>query len=269
MDVDTVARDLREEQQALDVLVADLSGERWSLATPSPRWSIADQIAHLTYFDESATRAIMEPDVFVGDVERLWAAATAGDAAMDDITIGEYRALSPPELLERWRCGRRLLLEAAATLAEDTRVAWYGPSMGSKSFLTARLMETWAHGQDVADALGLRRPATDRLRHIARLGFITREWSYANRGLTAPEEPVRVELTAPNGDRWGFGPADAAARVTGSAAEFCLVVVQRRHLDDTQLEASPLAREWLLIAQAFAGPPTIGPDPGARVAADG
>ncbi len=153
------------------------------------------------------------------------------------------------------------LADAAATLTDDDRVAWYGPSMGSKSFLTARLMETWAHGQDIVDAVDADRPATDRLRHIAQLGFITRGWSYLNRGLEVPAGTVRLELTGPAGDTWVFGPDDADDVVTGDALDFCLVVTQRRHLDDTALTTGELGRDWLAIAQAFAGGATDGPAP--------
>jgi uncharacterized protein (TIGR03084 family) len=134
--------------------------------------------------------------------------------------------------------------------------------MGAKSFLTARLMECWAHGQDVLDALGVERTATDRLRHVARLGFITRGWSYANRGLEPPPGEVRVELAGPSGESWCFGPEDAPSAVTGPALDFCLVVTQRRHVDDTDLRITgEVARDWLEKAQAFAGPPTDGPTP--------
>jgi len=85
----------------------------------------------------------------------------------------------------------------------------------------------------VAEAVGASREATDRLRHIAQLGFITRGWSYAVRGETAPPGDVRLELTGPSGDVWAWGPADAPDSATGPAEDFCLVVTQRRHLDDT------------------------------------
>ncbi|MGI9646420.1 MAG: TIGR03084 family metal-binding protein [Ilumatobacteraceae bacterium] len=266
MHVTDVRADLLAEQQALDDLVGDITEEQWALPTPSPRWSVADQIAHLTYFDWTATVAITDPDRFQTMVAELMNSALADDElAGDDLTLGVYRELSPAELLERWRTNRAALADASATLADDTRIVWYGPSMGSKSFLTARLMECWAHGQDVADALGVERQATDRLRHIAQLGFITRGWSYVNRGLEPATEPVRVELTAPSCDVWAFGPDDAAESVTGSAVDFCLVVTQRRHVDDTGLVvAGDAATEWMEKAQAYAGPPSDGPDAGAR-----
>ncbi len=265
MDVSEVRDDLLAEQGLLDDIVADIDDEKWDLATPSPGWTIADQIGHLAYFDHAAATAITDPDGFMRMVNDFLAAAGLGLDAADTWTLGPFRALEPAQLLEAWRINRAQLAGAAATLTNDTRVSWYGPSMGSRSFLTARLMELWAHGQDIVDALGVIRPITDRIRHIAQLGFITRNWSYTNRGLAAPVEPVRVELIAPSGTVWKFGVDDAAESVTGPAVDFCRVVTQRRHLDDTALVASPLAREWLLIAQAYAGPPTDGPPPGERI----
>jgi uncharacterized protein (TIGR03084 family) len=254
-DVREVAADMRAEQEALDALVAGLTDEQWGLATPSPGWSVADQIGHLTYFDGAAATAIADPGAFAAMVEQLVAAEDR-----DALTL--HRHLPPPALLAAWRANRRRLADEAATLDDATRVAWYGPSMGAKSFLTARLMECWAHGQDVLDALGVERTATDRLRHVARLGFITRGWSYANRGLEPPPGEVRVELAGPSGESWCFGPEDAPSAVTGPALDFCLVVTQRRHVDDTDLRITgEVARDWLEKAQAFAGPPTDGPTP--------
>jgi len=253
-DLQDLTAELRAEQEALDDVVAVLAGEQWRLPTPSPGWTVADQIGHLTYFDETAATAIEDPEAFKATVESL----LGGD--MDAVTL--HRHLEPAALLDAWRANRARLAAAVATLDESARIPWYGPSMGAKSFVTARLMECWAHGQDVVDAVGARRPATDRLRHIVRLGFITRGWSYANRGLEPPPGEVRLELTAPSGEVWRLGPDDADAVVTGAAVDFCLVVTQRRHLDDTALQAEgEAARDWLLKAQAFAGPATDGPSP--------
>ncbi|MFP3899408.1 MAG: TIGR03084 family metal-binding protein [Acidimicrobiia bacterium] len=249
-----VASDLRTEQEALDAIVAGLADEQWGLPTPSPGWTVADQIGHLTYFDGAAATAITDPDAFAASVGEL----LASPAEVDARTL--HRHLRPRELLAAWRDGRERLARAAETLGDDTRVAWYGPSMGARSFLTARLMECWAHGHDVADAVGAELPATGRLRHVARLGVMTRAWSYANRGIEVPAGDVRVELTGPAGERWEFGPEDAGEAVTGPALDFCLVVTQRRHVDDTRLRVTgEVARDWLVRAQAFAGPPTDGP----------
>ena len=122
---------------------------------------------------------------------------------------------------------------------------------------TARLMETWAHGLDVADALGVKRPATARLRSIAHIGVRTRDFAFAINGLAAAAEPFRVELRAPDGSTWSWGPEDAAQRVTGLGGGLL-------HAGHPAAAASGAGRvtaegadaqQWLTIAQAFAGPP--------------
>lgn len=261
MDVNEVLDDLVAEQQALDTIVAGLTDDQWALATPSPRWTVTDQIGHLTFFDTTAALAINDTDAFVAHRTEL-ISQFADELAVDDFTLGAFRRLSTADQLAAWRQHRDELAAAGRTLANDTRVEWYGPSMGSKSFLTARLMEVWAHGQDICDTVGATRSSTDRVRHIAQLGVITRGWSYIVRGEQAPEGDVRVELTAPSGDVWEWGPEGAHDRVTGAADDFCLVVTQRRHVDDTDLAVTgEIARDWMTKAQAFAGGATTGPSP--------
>ena len=134
--------------------------------------------------------------------------------------------------------------------------------MSITSALTARLMETWAHGQDVADAVAAPRVPTDRLRHIAHLGVATRAFSYRLRGLPPPVDEPFVELSAPSGDDWRWGAPAAEQRVVGPALDFCLVVTQRRHLSDTSLTVvGDEAARWMAIAQAFAGIPGPGRNP--------
>ena len=259
MNVQEVLADLVAEQEGLDIATADLSDEQWFTQTSSARWSAIDQIAHLAFFDDTAALAISDGERFGADAKELLSQFTS-ELAVDDATLGDYRRIGPVGTLERWRENRSRLATAAATLSDDDRVAWYGPSMGSKSFLTARLMETWAHGQDVLDAVGRTVAPTDRLSHIARLGFITRGWSYSNRGLEQPSADVRVSLQAPSGATWAFGDASVSESVSGPALDFCQVVAQRRHVDATSLVVEgEAARDWMLKAQIFAGPATDGP----------
>ncbi|MGB3734605.1 MAG: TIGR03084 family metal-binding protein [Ilumatobacter sp.] len=258
----SVRQDLIDEQDALDRVVAGFDADAWSRPTASDRWSVADQIGHLTFFDGTAALAIADEDGFRASMAGL-APVFAPDATpdtMDDLTLGSFRRMTPPDLLDAWRTNRSVLADAASGLADDARVVWYGPSMGAKSFLTARLMECWAHGQHIVDAVGATRESTDRLQHIAQLGFITRKWTYINRGMDAPTADVRVELAAPSGDVWHYGPDDAEQSVTGSAEDFCLVVTQCRHVDATDLTlVGDGARDWMTKAQAFAGGATDGP----------
>lgn len=212
-------------------------------------------VSHLWFFDQRALLAMQDPDAFRADAERLLAAGI-------DSSVEPGRTVTPTELHDRWRTDRTRLITHARTVDPSERVVWYGPAMGARSFITARLMETWAHGQDVVDAVGGHRPATARLRHVAHIGVRARPFSYAIRGHELPEVEVYVALDAPDGSQWTWGAADAGDRVTGDAEEFCLVVTQRRHLDDTSLVVEgTAATEWMAIAQAFAGPPGPGRTP--------
>jgi uncharacterized protein (TIGR03084 family) len=250
-----ICRDLAAEHADLDRIVAALDTPDWDLPTPAERWSVRDQISHLAYFDRTAVLAASDPVAFTRSVEELLADGV-------DASVEPGRAMTPPELLAWWRDGRRELLTTLEGVDPATRIPWYGPPMGARSFATARLMETWAHGQDVVDALGLERAPTDRLRHVAHIGVRARPFSYAVRGLDAPSRPVAVVLTGPAGDRWVWDE-EADESVTGPALDFCLVVTQRRHPEDTDLVArGELAAEWLGLAQAFAGPPGPGRQPG-------
>jgi uncharacterized protein (TIGR03084 family) len=253
----SLIEDLRDEHDALDVVVGQIDDAQWQCVTPSPGWSVADQIAHLTYFDEAAALAMLDPGRFRAHRDEL--VAHAIEHGIDQSTLAPLRRLNHHQLLERWRAAFWALDDAAAGLAEDARIEWFGPSMGAKSFLSARLMETWAHGTDIVDALGAYRPPTERLIHIAQLGFNTRRWSYQVRGETMPDGDVRLVLLSPAGATWTFGPDDAEDTVSGLAEEFCLVVTQRRHVEDTSLRAGRLGMDWLRRAQAFAGSPTSGP----------
>ncbi|MGW8504304.1 TIGR03084 family metal-binding protein [Streptomyces sp. CLCI03] len=256
-----VFADLREEGRELDSLVGELTDRDWGRATPAPGWTIAHQIAHLHWTDRASLLALTDATGFGRMVE---VALKSPDTFVDE-GAREYVDLPPAELLARWRTTRAALDEALAAASPDTRFPWYGPPMKAASMASARMMETWAHGQDVADALGVLRTPTARLRHVARIGVRARDYAYAVHGLPAPAEEFRVELTAPDGARvWAYGPPDAPQRITGPALDFCLLVTQRAHRADLALTATgPDADRWLDIAQAFAGPAGAGREPGA------
>lgn len=252
--------DASAEHDDLDAIVSPLDAGRWDLATPAAGWAIRDQISHLAYFDELATMAMADPEAFVPRAERATALAMAGEDPMAE-HLQRGRAMSAASLLEWWRRERVSMLAQARGFGPQGRVPWFGPSMSPMSFVSARLMETWAHGQDVADALGLVRRPTARLAHIALIGVRARPFSYAVRGLELPAKPVRVELEGPGAEHWLY-ESEGEGSVVGTALDFCLVVTQRRHLLDTALVVSgSAARQWMEVAQAFAGPPGPGRAP--------
>ncbi|HLX51729.1 MAG TPA: TIGR03084 family metal-binding protein [Streptosporangiaceae bacterium] len=265
-DMNELADDLAAETVSLRELVAGLDEAGWRRATPAPGWSIADQISHLAHFDEAAVASAVRPVEFRAELARAMAPDASGEdaAAIDPDKLAErYRTMPPADLLVWFDTARAELLATFRGLHHSVRVPWFGMHMSAASSLTARLMETWAHGQDIADTLGVRREPTGRLRHVAHIGVATRAFSFAAHGLPVPVEKVRVELLSPGLDMWLWGPPEAADRVTGSALDFCLAVTQRRHLDDTSLVvAGPVATQWMSIAQAFAGPPGAGRQPG-------
>ena len=235
-----------------------LDAAGWERATPAAGWAIRDQISHLAYFDEAATLAAVDPERFRAERDQMV-------ADVDGFTEGiakRSRALDVAALHNWFQNARAAMLQALLSLDPSTRVPWYGPDMSIASSLTARIMETWAHGQDVADALDATRATTPALRHVAHIGVRTLANSFLTRGLDVPDAPVYVALTSPDGEVWTWGDAAASDRVEGDAVEFCLVVTQRRHLADTQLAIQgPVATQWMQIAQAFAGPPGPGRKP--------
>lgn len=254
-----LAADLAVETADLRALLLGLDEPGWRRDTPAAGWSIADQVTHLAYFDAVAVQSATEPDLFRAELERLLA-----EGGLDtDVIAARHRSMTGAEVLTWFEDARGRLIAAFGGLDAGVRVPWFGPPMSAASALTARIMETWAHGQDVADAVGVQREPTDRLRHVAHIGVGARPFSYAANGRAVPAEPVRVELAAPSGAGWTWGPEDACDRVTGPALDFCLAVTQRRHLDDTALTITgPAAAGWMAIAQAFAGPPGTGRKPG-------
>lgn len=247
--------DLGAESDDVDAMVASLPADRWVELTPAPGWTIAHQIGHLLWTDRIALIAITDEDGFA----EVCGLAATNPTGFVDQAADEQAARSPAELLTDWRHTRKRLHEALLAVPGGRKLPWFGPPMSVASMATARLMETWAHGSDVADALGIERPPTDRLRSIAHLGVRTRDYAFSVNGLPAPTEPFFVELRAPSGSTWSWGPPDAAQRVTGSAEDFCFLVTQRRALSTLDVTAhGPDAQRWLEIAQAFAGPPGPG-----------
>lgn len=263
--IDDLCNDLAAEHASLDDIVSRLGDAGWSTPTPAAGWDVRDTISHLTFFDEQATLAIDDAPAFEQHKAGLIAAATAGEEP--DVAMG--REIGASALLERWRGSRNALIRRALLAVERNggsppRVNWYGPPMSMASFVSARVMETWAHGADVRDALGesLEASVSGRLRHVCHLAYGARAFTFAAHGVQDPGDPVAMVVEAPDGGTWAWGPApeETPNLIMGSALDVALVFTQRRHPSRTGVKATgPTAELWLSIAQAFAGPPTITP----------
>jgi uncharacterized protein (TIGR03084 family) len=256
--VRSIIVDLDAETDALRQAVEDLGEEGWTRGTPAEGWTVATQVAHLLWTDEVAVLAASsrrsEADKAAWDQVVL--EAIGNPSGFVDAGAMAIAQRPRDEVLARWRTAGQALREALLGYPAGEKMPWFGPPMSPASMATARFMETWAHAQDVYDAAGHRPRPTDRIRHVAHLGVRTRDFAYSVHGEEPPADEFLVQLVAPSGETWSWGPADAAQTVTGSAYDFCLLVTQRAHRDATDLVTTGAdAEHWLSIAQAFAGPP--------------
>jgi uncharacterized protein (TIGR03084 family) len=256
---EVVLDDLATETDRLEQLVADLPEPGWRTPTPAPGWDVATQIAHLAWTDEAAYAAATDRERW----DALVVEAMADPEHATDRAALTGGIASPTALLDRWRTSRTRLAETLRGYPDHLKMPWYGPPMSATSMATARFMETWAHSLDVHAALDVEPEVTDRIRHVAHLGVRTRDFAFSVHRTPPPTEDFRIDLTAPSGDLWSWGPEDATQTVSGAAYDFCLLVTQRVHRADTSLVARGRnANLWLNIAQAFAGPPGDGRGPG-------
>jgi uncharacterized protein (TIGR03084 family) len=260
-DLSALLNDLDAEGIALDTVLDELPAESWGLPTPSAGWNIAFSVAHLAWTDQASLLAVVDEPAFVAEAEAL----LAQPKGFIDRTAAQNAGLDPQELLELWRTGRAALSSALAEVPDGRKLQWFGPPMSAASMATARLMETWAHGYDIADALGVRPVPTRRLRQVAHIGVRTRDFAFTANKLEVPTEAFRIELDTAELEvaglgttgtqPWVWGPEDATQRVSGPALDFCLLVTQRRHYEDLDVVAvGAQAATWLSIAQTFAGP---------------
>lgn len=258
------ADDLRAEYRELADLCRTLTPAQWRLKSCFYDWSPWDEVAHLLFFDETALLAATDGEAFARDTAALNAVLATGKE-ISAIAREKYGHLDGGALLAHWEPIAMRLVDVLAALDPKARLPWYGPSMSARSFATARLMETWAHGQDVWDVVRRRRPLTGRLRHIAHIGVTTFGWTFVNRQRPVPEVMPFIELAGPDGEVWRWGDPGSSESVRGAALDFCLVVTQRRNLLDTALQCTAgSATQWLSVAQCFAGPPADPPAPGVR-----
>jgi uncharacterized protein (TIGR03084 family) len=212
-----VLTDLATEYSRLDGIFAALSTEQWGAPSGAPGWTVRDVVAHLAISEAGVATTLTSPS-------DVW---TTRSGLLDDSVDRQVREdeSSPDDVLARWRVATESSLTALRAADPTVRVRWAAAPLRPLTLATTRLAEHWAHGLDVCVPLGIAFPDTDRLRHIAWLGHAT--LPYALRGAGVEPFPVHCQLTAPSGARWNFGPADAAAVITGSAGLFCRVGARR------------------------------------------
>jgi len=257
---------LAAEGADLDRLVANLDEDQWAAPTPAEGWTIAHQIAHLAFIAYLAGLAASDAETF----EVVAAPARTDFQGEVDKALAAYLDDTQEGILNRWRRELADGAEALNAFPAGQAVPWLVNPLPPSILAAAGFMELFAHGQDVADALGVRRERTDRIRYLTDFGVRTMAFGYLARGLAPTAEEFRFELTAPSGEVWEFGPEGAANKVTGSAWDFCLLITRRRHRDDLDLTATGAeADRWLDIAQAYRGPAGEGRKPGQFAALDG
>ena len=237
---DVLLGDLAAEHRVLDDLMAPLPSDLWAKPSPSPGWTLAHQIHHLDVSEGAALLALTGHSDQVFGLTGRWP-----DRPLPN---------DPTELLDNWRHSRAASLEAMATLDAKTTVLWGDGPMTCRSFATARLMETWAHGLDCFTTVGLEPVDTDRLRHVAHIGYRALPYAFRSQSVTppAPLSELRLELTSPSGQTWSYGDDLAPQSITGSASHWCRVATRRMPAEDSDLMANgPLAQAVLTIARAY------------------
>lgn len=257
-------QDFEAESDALLALLDYLDDADWQRETQFKRWTINDIIGHLHFFNYAADTGLRDSDEFAGLMRQVAAAAKQGTSHLA-FTHSWLGGTKNGDLMQVWRDFYHEMAARFQRADPKKRVPWAGPTMSVRSSITARLMETWAHGQAIYDLLGKVRIDADRIKNIAVLGINTFSWTFSNRNIQTPAKMPCVSLIAPSGATWQWGQPDESNRIEGTAVEFCQVVTQVRNIADTRLKVvGPVAVAWMSIAQCFAGPPEDPPLPGTR-----
>lgn len=258
-DKEVVVSDLLAEGSRLGALLADLTPGDWQRPTPAPGWTVAHQVAHMAATFRLAALSGSDPAAFRHVVSQL---SDDFDDNVDKAMAGDL-ALPPEELLPRWKQELTASAEALAAVPAGTSVPWLVRPLPAVVLVAAGVMELFAHGQDIADGIGVQRTYHDSIRHLVDFALLNWDFGYQVRGETPPDAAFRYELTAPSGEVWILGNQDSPHTVSGPAVDFCLLVTRRRHRDDLAVTASSaVADHWLDIAQAYRGPAGPGRRPG-------
>lgn len=258
----TEASDFLAESDALAGLLQDIAADDWEKKTQFKEWTVNDVLVHIHFWNRAADLSLTDERGFASLIDEI-----AGNVAAGTLRTAENARISErgTDLFHAWREFYREMAGRWLELDPKKRVKWAGPDMSVRSSITARQMESWAHGQEIFDLFAIERKEADRIRNIVVLGINTYQWSFSVRGLAVPGPMPRLELTAPSGQIWSFGESGAGGIIKGRAVDFCRVVTQTRNVGDTELEITGRnARLWMDNAQCFAGPAEAPPARGSR-----
>jgi uncharacterized protein (TIGR03084 family) len=255
------AQDFLDESKALFALLAPLPDSAFETPTQFKGWTINNILRHLHVWNIAADLSLNDEGAFAAFISQMAAGVRGGQ--LTDFEAVYLDNLSGQKLCAAWVAAFQNAAQHFGAADPKARVKWVGPDMSAISSVTARLMETWAHAQAIYDVVGVARADTDRIGNIVRLGVNTYGWTWKNRRMDPPGPMPRLLLAAPSGALWQYG--EGADCIEGNATEFCQVVTQCRSIADTSLEVTgEVARQWMAVAQCFAGPPQNPPPAGSR-----
>lgn len=247
-----IVDDLVAEDDRLEAILETFTDEQWLTQSLCPGWTMADVMLHLAQTDEAViASAGASSGTGPGDAAAAhWRSSpTSVDDAME-IQVQRERA-APSVVFDRWKVARRGAVDALRAADPAVKLLWAAAPLRPATLATTRIAEHWAHALDVTEPLGIELPDTDRLRHIAWLGHGTLPYAFGLAGMEP--QPIRCELTGPNGDTWTYGPPDAESRITGPAGDFCRIGAQRLTPADSALVATgPHAAAALGVLRNYA-----------------
>ena len=254
----------KEESDALYKLLINADKNSFKLKTQFKSWTINDVLYHLHVWNIAALLSLKNENEFKEFMQNFMEAIKSGNSAREYEKILSDNA-EGLDLLNLWKETYEKISNEFAKSDPKKRVKWAGPDMSVRSSITARHMETWAHGQEIFDQLGFERIDTDRIKNIVVIGVNTFGWTYINRNISIPEKMPKLSLLSPSNELWEWNEDNEEDMISGSATEFSQVVTQVRNFNDTSLKVSgKIANEWMSIAQCFAGPPENPPETGTR-----
>lgn len=258
------AIDFQSESDALYELLQPLGDEEFARKTLFKDWSINDVLQHLHFFNYAADLSLGDEEGILKLLADLKAGMEKGETLIG-YTDKQLDGVKGQALLKLWHDYYTGMLDNFHAVDPKMRVKWAGPDMSVLSSITARLMETWSHGQEIYDLLGVVREDRDHIKNVVVIGNNTFGWTFVNRGEEVPEDKPFLKLTAPSGEIWEFNEPSDSNFIEGSASEFCQVVTQTRNIKDTNLKVEgDIASNWMAVAQCFAGEARTPPAPGSR-----